>query len=84
MRFDFVDLRLFVAIAALGNLTKAAEGFPIALAAASARIKALEESVGARLFERSSRGVSLTPAGDIVNPAGKLARRIIPRFFSMI
>ena len=65
MRFDFVDLRLFVAIAALGNLTKAAEGFPIALAAASARIKALEESVGARLFERSSRGVSLTPAGDI-------------------
>jgi DNA-binding transcriptional LysR family regulator len=65
MRFDFVDLRLFVAIASLGNLTKAAEGFPIALAAASARIKALEESVGARLFERSSRGVTLTLAGDL-------------------
>ena len=29
MRFDFVDLRLFGAIASLGNLTKAAEGFPI-------------------------------------------------------
>lgn len=65
MRFDIVDLRLFVAIAASGNLTKAAEGFPIALAAASARIKALEESVGARLLERSSRGVSLTPAGEV-------------------
>jgi DNA-binding transcriptional LysR family regulator len=65
MRFDIVDLRLFVAIAATGNLTKAAEGFPIALAAASARIKALEESVGARLLERSSRGVSLTPAGEV-------------------
>ncbi|MDO9434396.1 LysR family transcriptional regulator [Hydrogenophaga sp.] len=65
MRFDIVNLRLFVAIASSGSLTKAAEGFPIALAAASARVKALEESVGARLLERTSRGVSLTPAGEI-------------------
>jgi DNA-binding transcriptional LysR family regulator len=65
MRFDIVDLRLFVAIASCGNLTKAAEGFPIAVAAASARIKALEESLGVILLERSSRGVTLTPAGDV-------------------
>jgi len=65
MRFDLVDLRLFVAIASCGNLTRAAEGFPIAVAAASARIKALEESLGTLLFERNSRGVTLTPAGEI-------------------
>lgn len=65
MRFDIVDLRLFVAVASCGNLTRAAEGFPIAVAAASARIKALEESLGVLLLERSSRGVTLTPAGEI-------------------
>jgi len=65
MRFDLVDLRLFVAIASCGNLTKAAEGFPIAVAAASTRIKTLEESLGVRLLERSSRGMSLTPAGEV-------------------
>ncbi|MBL0419204.1 LysR family transcriptional regulator [Ramlibacter sp. AW1] len=65
MRFDIVDLRLFVAVASCGNLTRAAEGFPIAVAAASARIKALEESLGVLLLERSSRGVSLTPAGEM-------------------
>ncbi len=65
MRFDVVDLRLFVAVAACGNLTKAAEGFPIALAAASARVKALEESLGVLLLDRNSRGVTLTAAGEI-------------------
>lgn len=64
MRFDLVDLRLFVSVAACGNLTRAAESLPIALGAASARIKALEESLRTPLLERKSRGVVLTPAGD--------------------
>jgi DNA-binding transcriptional LysR family regulator len=65
MRFDLTDLRLFAAVAACGNITKAAEGLPIAVAAASSRIKGLEESVGAQLFARRSRGVELTPAGEV-------------------
>ncbi|WP_233828776.1 LysR family transcriptional regulator [Paraburkholderia sp. ZP32-5] len=65
MRFDLTDLRLFAAIAARGNITKAAESLPIAVAAASSRIRALEESVGAPLLSRHSRGVELTPAGDV-------------------
>ncbi|MEA3110628.1 MAG: Bacterial regulatory helix-turn-helix protein lysR family, partial [Caballeronia sp.] len=52
MRFDLTDLRLFAAVAACGNLTKAAESLPIAVAAASSRIKSLEESVDARLLVR--------------------------------
>jgi DNA-binding transcriptional LysR family regulator len=65
MRFDLTDLRLFAAIAACGNITKAAEGLPIAVAAASSRIKGLEESVNAQLLVRRSRGVELTPAGEV-------------------
>lgn len=65
MRFDLVDLRLFVAVASYGNLTRAAENFPIALGAASARIKALEESLRVSLFERGNRGVALTPQGEV-------------------
>jgi DNA-binding transcriptional LysR family regulator len=65
MRFDLVDLRLFVAVASYGNLTRAAENFPIALGAASARIKALEESLCVSLLERGNRGVALTPQGEV-------------------
>lgn len=65
MRFDLVDLRLFVRVATYGNLTKAAQDLPMALAAASARIKALEKTLNTRLIERKSRGVQLTPAGSV-------------------
>ena len=65
MRFDLVDLRLFVRVATYGNLTKAAQDLPMALAAASARIKSIEDSLNTRLLERRSRGVELTPAGSV-------------------
>jgi DNA-binding transcriptional LysR family regulator len=65
MRFDLTDLRLFAAVAACGNITKAAESLPIAVAAASARIRVLEESVDATLLSRHSRGVELTAAGEV-------------------
>jgi len=65
MRFDLVDLRLFAAIAASGSLTKAAESLPIAVAAASARIRALENSLQVQLLERRSRGVELTAMGEV-------------------
>lgn len=65
MRFDLVDLRLFVSVASFGSLTQAAEHLPMALAAASARIKSLEESLRSPLFERHNRGVTLTPQGEV-------------------
>jgi DNA-binding transcriptional LysR family regulator len=63
MHFDLVDLRLFVRVAELNSLTRGAESSHISLAAASTRIKNLEESVGAKLLYRSSQGMTLTQPG---------------------
>ncbi|XAH26227.1 LysR substrate-binding domain-containing protein [Xylophilus sp. GW821-FHT01B05] len=64
MHFDLTDLRLFLRTAEEGNLTRAAALQHLSLAAASARIKALEEQAGLPLFQRLARGVRLTPAGE--------------------
>ncbi len=64
MHFDLTDLRLFVRAAEEGALTRAAARQHLSLAAASARVKALEQQAGLALFQREARGVSLTPAGE--------------------
>ncbi len=64
LRYDLVDLRLFISIAEAGNLTRGAEHAHLSVGAASMRVKGLEEALGASLFIRSSLGVRLTPAGD--------------------
>lgn len=64
MQFDLTDLRLFVLTAEQGNLTRAAAGRHLSLAAASARIKSLEVQAGLPLLYRQARGVRLTPAGE--------------------
>ncbi|GIL38766.1 LysR substrate-binding domain-containing protein [Roseiterribacter gracilis] len=64
MQFDLVDLRLFGAIAEAGSITSGAERSGLALAAASARVKAMEEMLGTPLLERGRRGVRLTGAGE--------------------
>jgi DNA-binding transcriptional LysR family regulator len=63
MKFDFFDLRLFINVAESSSLTKGAERVSISLPAASARMKNLEEAVGARLLKRTTHGVELTTAG---------------------
>jgi DNA-binding transcriptional LysR family regulator len=63
---DLSTLRVVVAAADLGSISAASERLQLAVAAASARITALEESLGFRVFERSSRGVQLTPAGQML------------------
>lgn len=63
MHFDLVDLRLMVQVAEANSLTKGAEASHISLPAASTRIKNLEESIGTKLFYRTSQGVTLTPPG---------------------
>jgi DNA-binding transcriptional LysR family regulator len=64
LRFDLFDLQLFTAVAAARNLTQAAKRLHIATAAASARIKHLEASLGVLLFDREPTGLRLTPAGE--------------------
>ncbi len=63
MRFDLTDLRLFCEVVDAGSITRGAERSALALAAASTRIRGMEETLGARLLERSRQGVTPTPAG---------------------
>jgi DNA-binding transcriptional LysR family regulator len=63
MRFDLTDLKLFCEVADAGSITRGAERAAIALAAASTRVRGMEEALGAPLFVRSRQGVTLTPAG---------------------
>ena len=74
MHFDLFDLRLFVFAAEEGNLRRGAERACISLAAASARIKQLEENLGSRLLYRKAHGVELTPAGSALL---RHARRVL-------
>ncbi len=64
-RFDFVSIRLAVLCAQTGSLTTAARQCNLVLPAASRRLKELELATGCQLFERHSRGLSMTPAGRI-------------------
>lgn len=64
MRFDLVDLKLFTHIAEAESLTGGAQRSHLSLAAASTRIKNLEEHVGIKLLSRSSQGVKVTGAGE--------------------
>lgn len=63
MNFDLTDLRLFLAVIDTGSITAGAEASALSLAAASARIRNLEQQAGVVLFERSRRGVAPTAAG---------------------
>lgn len=63
IHFDLVDLRLFVYIAEENSLTRAAVRAHMSLPAASMRIKNLEQSIGTKLLNRESHGVTLRPPG---------------------
>lgn len=63
MRFDLIDLRLFCEVVDAGSITAGAGRCALALAAASTRIRGMEQSLGADLLTRSRQGVTPTPAG---------------------
>ncbi|MGQ3296649.1 LysR family transcriptional regulator [Reyranella sp.] len=63
MRFDLIDLRLFLHVTQTGSITRGAERAHIALASASARIRGMEDVLGVPLLKRGRRGVEPTDAG---------------------
>jgi len=65
---DILSLRLFLRIAALGGITAAAQDLSLSPASASARLVKLEDTIGVRLFNRTTRAVSLTTDGEAFLP----------------
>src|ERR1043165_6636814 len=63
MRFDLTDLSLFRHVVDAGSITHGAERANLALAAASTRIRNMEEAVGPPPLVRGRQGVAPTPAG---------------------
>ena len=60
------DLRYFATIAATGHISRAAQQLRITQPALSKSVARLEHELGARLLERTPKGVSVTPVGQSV------------------
>ena len=63
MRFDIPDLSLFRHVLEAGSITQGAARANLALAAASTRIRNMEDAIGAPLLIRNRQGVTPTQAG---------------------
>ena len=57
-------LKYFVTIAEEGSVSRASERLNISQPAVSRQLRDLEEELGAKLFDRSSQGISLTESGE--------------------
>ncbi len=74
---DIPRLEAFLEVARLGSMRAAARSLHLGQPALSARIVALEDELGARLFERTKRGVRLTLAGRALVPHAERAMEAI-------
>ena len=66
MKLDISDLKLVVCIANAGSITHGARHASLAVGSASERLKIIEDDIGAKLFFRHPRGVSLTECGELL------------------
>ena len=63
---NYHHLHYFHAVAHEGGVTAAAEALHVSQPSISTQIRQLEEALGHRLFERTGRGMELTPEGKVV------------------
>jgi DNA-binding transcriptional LysR family regulator len=75
MRFDLTDLALFCHVVEAGSITAGAERANLALAAASTRIRSMEQALGAPLLLRGRQGVTPTQAGRTLLQHARAIRR---------
>ncbi len=76
---DLIDLDLVVRVADAGSITHGAARAHLALPSASARIRALERTIGAALFDRDRRGVTPTAAGALLVRHARTIGRAVDR-----
>lgn len=74
---DAADLRIFEAVARLGGMGRAAEALHTVQSNVTARIRKLEDEVGAPLFRRHPRGVEPTAAGHRLLPYARRVARLL-------
>lgn len=75
MAFDLYQLEAFTTIVATGSLGRAAAAMNVTQPALSRTVRRLEDRVGAPLFERHSKGMSLTDIGRALLPHATLLGR---------
>lgn len=75
MRFDLIDLRLFLAVVDAGSITHGAEHVGLSLPAASERLRDMEATGEVKLLERGRRGVVPTQAGEALAHHARLIQR---------
>lgn len=71
MAIDFLGIQAFLAVAECGSSALAAERLHLTQTAISHRMRKLEESLGAQLVVRTSRGIALTQAGEALLPRAR-------------
>jgi len=77
MRFDIIDLRLFLNVYKAGSITGGAVLSNLTLQSASERIRGMEGELGVELFSRSRKGVKLSDAGfSLVNHANIVLQQV--------
>lgn len=74
---DAADLKVFSAVARTGGIGRAAKELHTVQSNVTSRIRRLEEELGTTLFERHSRGVSLTSAGKRLLPYASQSERLM-------
>ena len=83
MAIELYQLRTFLAVAEARHLTRAAEALHLSQPAVSNHIKALEEGLGLRLFERGPGGMRLTAAGTRLLGEVKSVRGAVQRLYQV-
>lgn len=79
IRFDLVDLRLFLHVVDTGSITAGSRLSHLALASASARIRGMEDALGVPLLDRLRGGVKPTKAGLAVAHHARLVLQQVER-----
>lgn len=84
IRFDLIDLRLFLHVIDTGSITAGSKLSHLALASASARIRGMENALGVQLLERLRAGIKPTKAGLAVAHHARLVLQQIDRMHGEI
>jgi DNA-binding transcriptional LysR family regulator len=71
------QIEAFLAVGTFSGFRRAAEALSLSQPAVSARIKALEDSLGVSLFERTRGRFALSPAGRAFKPHAEALLRSV-------